>query len=78
MLELLRRWRAAGEASKAAAAAIQRVCDLQPVVDDRGRMGMGMGMGMGGGGGVLVGEADGVEEREGVGEVDPGDRKSVV
>ena len=71
MHEQLRRWKAAGEASAAAAAAIQRVCGLQPVVDDeRGEWRMGGRVWSGGG--VLVGEADGGEEREEVGEVDPG------
>ncbi|KAI7598686.1 hypothetical protein KC343_g16296 [Hortaea werneckii] len=68
--EQLRRWKAAGEASKAAAVAIQRVCDLQAVGDDGEEWRMGMGEG--GDGGVLVGRTDGIEEREGVGEVDPG------
>ncbi|KAI7474945.1 hypothetical protein KC351_g10379 [Hortaea werneckii] len=68
--EQLRRWKAAGEASAAAAAAIQKVCDLQPVGDERGKWRMGVGQGVRGG--FVAGEGAGVEEREGLGEVDPG------
>ncbi|KAI7184591.1 hypothetical protein KC363_g7639 [Hortaea werneckii] len=67
VLEQLRRWKAAGTASAAAAAAIQRVCDLKVVC----RTGSGVG-----GGGVLAGGAAGLKVREwdgeGEGDVDPG------
>ncbi|KAI6846040.1 hypothetical protein KC332_g4013 [Hortaea werneckii] len=67
VLEQLRRWKAAGEASAAAAAAIQRVCDLRVIGRSECRTGSGFG-----GGGVLAGGAAGVEVREGEGDVDPG------
>ncbi|KAI7081414.1 hypothetical protein KC356_g9129 [Hortaea werneckii] len=71
VLEQLRRWKVAGEASAAAAAAIQRVCDLRIVGWGECRTGSGVG-----GSGVLAGGAAGVEVREGdgegEGEVDPG------
>lgn len=67
-MEQLRRWKAAGAASEAAKAAVQRVCERRGVEDEgvwrMGSRGVGVGVSAGG-------EA-GIEEREGDGEVDPG------
>ncbi|KAI7233155.1 hypothetical protein KC330_g5509 [Hortaea werneckii] len=73
VLEQLRRWKAAGAASAAAAKAVRRVCDLR-VLEDEGEeeeeecrvWSRGFGVGFSAGGG------DEMEEMEGEGEVDPG------